>query len=228
MTVRRNKGSISVCCIRNEDSRKGLGSNDESCSLGKNVKPPEFKGDPDPVAAGAWLKEMEKAFNIVQVSDNLKTDYASYFLKNEVNYLWEPTRALEREGHVPWARFTELFLEKYFPDSMQNQMGIEFLELKQADRCVAEYEVKFTEFARFVPDYVHSEAQKARRFQHGLKSEIRSRVVALQLKTYPSIVQAALVIEIDQKLADREKEDKKRKIDNVEETSGQEGSIQKS
>ncbi|KAL8148810.1 hypothetical protein AgCh_005977 [Apium graveolens] len=41
-------------------------------------------------------------------------------------------------------------------------------------------------------------------------------------------VQAALVIEIDQKLAAREKEDKKRKIDDVEEASGPEGSSQKS
>ncbi|KAL8155202.1 hypothetical protein AgCh_000546 [Apium graveolens] len=32
----------------------------------QNVKPPEFKGETDPVTAGAWLKEMEKAFNLVQ------------------------------------------------------------------------------------------------------------------------------------------------------------------
>ena len=107
-------------------------------------------------------------------------------------------------------------------------MEINFLELKQGDRSVAEYEAKFTELARFVPDYVCSEAQKARRFQQGLKPKIRSRVVALQLKTYPFVVQAALVIEFDQKLAAREKEDKKRKIDDMDETLGQEGSSQKS
>ncbi|KAL8134554.1 hypothetical protein AgCh_009537 [Apium graveolens] len=86
-------------------------------------------------------------------------------------------------------------------------MEIEFLELKQ--------------------DYVHSEIQRARRFQQGLKPEIHNGVVVLQLKTYPSIVQAALVIEFDQKLAAREKEDKKRKIDDVEGASSQEGSSQK-
>ncbi|KAL8088724.1 hypothetical protein AgCh_038489 [Apium graveolens] len=159
---------------------------------GKNVNPPEFEGEPNPVTAGAWLKEMEKSFNLVQVSDNFKTDYASYFLRNEVNYWWESTRTLEGEGPVLWARFTELFLEKSFSDCLQSQMEIEFLELKQADRSVAEYEAKFTELARFVPDY------------------------------------AALVIEFDHKLAAREKEDKKRKIDDIEEALGQEGSSQKS
>ncbi|KAL8148694.1 hypothetical protein AgCh_005886 [Apium graveolens] len=68
-------------------------------------------------------------------------------------------------------------------------MEIEFLELKQGERSVAEYEAKFIELARFVPDYAHSEAQKARRFQHGLKPEIWSGVVILQLKTYTSVVQ---------------------------------------
>ncbi|XP_074377219.1 uncharacterized protein LOC141718734 [Apium graveolens] len=54
--------------------------------------------------------------------------------------------------------------------------------------------------------------QKARRFQQGLKPEVCSRVVALQIKTYTSIVQAALVIESDQKLASKERSDKKRKF----------------
>ncbi|XP_074351354.1 uncharacterized protein LOC141690456 [Apium graveolens] len=122
---------------------------------------------------------MEKSFKLIQVSDNLKTDYASYFLKSEANYWWESTKALEGGGPVPWVRSTELFLEKYFLDCVQSQMEIEFLELKQGDRSVAEYEAKFTEFARFAPDYVSSEAPKAKRFQHGLKPEIRSGVVVL-------------------------------------------------
>ncbi|KAL8103706.1 hypothetical protein AgCh_028053 [Apium graveolens] len=78
------------------------------------VKPPEFKGEVDPVAARIWLKEMEKAF------------------------------ALTKQG---------------------------------------------------------------------LKPEIRSGVVALQLKTYTSVVQAALLIESDQKLAAKEQGEKKRKFE---------------
>ena len=127
----------------------------------------------DPVVARNWLKEMEKAFTLTQVSDDLKTDYASYFLKNEANYWWESIRALEREGPVSWTRFTELFLEKYFPDCLRNQLEVEFLELKQGERSVLEYEAKFTELARLVPEYVSTKIQKARRFQQGLKPEIR-------------------------------------------------------
>ena len=51
------------------------------------AKPPEFKGSADPVEAKAWLKEMEKAFTLIEVTGEKKTEYASYFLKNEASYL---------------------------------------------------------------------------------------------------------------------------------------------
>ncbi|KAL8100391.1 hypothetical protein AgCh_032593 [Apium graveolens] len=114
---------------------------------------------------------MEKAFTLIQVSDDSKSDYASYFLKGEASFWWESACALEEEGPVSWARFTELFLEKYFPDYLQSQLEIEFLELKQGERSVAEYEAKFTELARLAPGYVNTEIQKARRFQQGLKQK---------------------------------------------------------
>ncbi|XP_074323535.1 uncharacterized protein LOC141660449 [Apium graveolens] len=75
---------------------------------------------------------------------------------------------------------------------MRNKIEIEFLELKQGDRSVDEYDANFIELARFAQDYVNSEAQKAKRFQLGLKPEIQSGVVILQLKTYTSVVQASM------------------------------------
>ncbi|KAK1393845.1 hypothetical protein POM88_012901 [Heracleum sosnowskyi] len=50
------------------------------------AKPPEFKGSVDPVEANVWLKEMEKAFTLIEVTGEKKTEYASYFLKNEASY----------------------------------------------------------------------------------------------------------------------------------------------
>ncbi|KAL8147759.1 hypothetical protein AgCh_005176 [Apium graveolens] len=154
------------------------------------VKPPKFKVEVDPVAARIWLKEMEKAFALTKVSEDLKTDCASYFLKNDLNYWWESKQALEGEGPVPWARFTELFLEKYFSDCLQSQMEMEFLELKQGDMRVTEYEAKFTELARIAPEYAalviesdqrlaaKEQGEKKRKFESGptrSKSGITSR-----------------------------------------------------
>ncbi|XP_074374467.1 uncharacterized protein LOC141714870 [Apium graveolens] len=204
-----------------------VSSSSEIIVSDQSVKPPEFKGEVDPVAARIWLKEMEKSFTLTQVSDNLKSDYASYFLKGEANYWREFTRVLEGEGLVSWTRFTELFLEKYFPDCLQNQLVVECLELKQGEKNVAKYDVKFTELARLVHVYVSTEAQKAKRFHQGLNLEISSEVVTLQLKTYPSVVQAALVIKSDQKLDAKEKGDKKIKSEGATDEMDQGGSIRR-
>ncbi|KAL8123838.1 hypothetical protein AgCh_011729 [Apium graveolens] len=118
-------------------------------------------------------------------------------------------------------------LRKVLPDCLHNHLEVEFLELKQGEKSVSEYKAKFTELARLAPGYVSTEIQKTRRFQQGLKPEIRSGVVALQLKMYISVVPAALVIESDQKLAVKEKGDKKRKSENVTDKADQEESIQK-
>ena len=179
------------------------------------VKPPEFKGSADPIEARAWLKEIEKAFALVKVGEDQKTEFASYYPKNEANYWGESMKALKGEEVIAWTRFTELFMEKYFPEYMQSMMELEFSELKQEEKSVAEYEARFVELARFVPSYVDSDIKKAKRFQHGLKPEIPSGVVVLQLKTYAAIIQTTMIIEGEQKLTQKEKDSRKRKVDSA-------------
>ncbi|KAL8115167.1 hypothetical protein AgCh_021844 [Apium graveolens] len=81
----------------------------------QDVNPPEFKGSVDLVEANAWLKEIEKAFDLVGAGVGQKTKFSSYFLKGEANYWWESKRAFEGGDFMTWERFIELFLEKYFP-----------------------------------------------------------------------------------------------------------------
>ena len=88
----------------------------------------------------------------MKVGEDQKTDFASYLLKGEASYWWESKKALEGEDVIAWHRFKELFLEKHFPRYVKNQMQIKFLELKQGNMSVIEYEAKFTELARFVPE----------------------------------------------------------------------------
>ncbi|XP_074355924.1 uncharacterized protein LOC141695587 [Apium graveolens] len=155
------------------------------------MKPPEFCGIQDPVEAQSWLKEMEKAFTLAVVREEMKVDYASYFLKGEANYWWESTRALEEE---------------------ETQMELKFFELKQEGMTVGEYEKKFTELARFVGDYVDTDEKRAKSFQQGLKPWLQSRVAAFELATYAEVVQKTMVIEGESDQNSKEKESKKRKF----------------
>ena len=47
-------------------------------------------------------------------------------------------------------------------------MKIKVKELKQETMTVTEYEAKFSELSRFVPEFVNTEEKKASRFQPGL------------------------------------------------------------
>ncbi|KAL8125433.1 hypothetical protein AgCh_012937 [Apium graveolens] len=110
------------------------------------VNPPEFKGSLDPIEANVWLKEIEKSFSLVKVKEEQKVEFASYYLKNEATYWWETVKTLEGTYAITWERFKELFLEKYFPQFVQDQMKLKFLELKQGSMSVADYERKVAIF----------------------------------------------------------------------------------
>ena len=125
------------------------------------MNPREFKGSADPIDAKIWSNEMEMFFALVKARDNQTTESASYFLKHETYYWWESVYAMEGKREVSWDRFKEL-LEKYFPHYMQDQMEIIFLERKQGNGTVEEYEAKFTELARLVRAYVSTQRQKGK------------------------------------------------------------------
>ena len=180
----------------------------------KSLKPPEFHGTTDPVEARAWLKEMEKSFEILSITENQKTVFSVYLMKGEANHWWESKKNLEGTGVVTWERFSLLFLEKYFPKYIETQMEVKFLELKQGNMTVAEYEAKFSELSRFVPEFVDTEEKRARRFQLGLKQWIQNKVAILELTNYATLVQKASIAEAGSDQSHKEREDKKRKMGN--------------
>ncbi|XP_074367617.1 uncharacterized protein LOC141708038 [Apium graveolens] len=158
------------------------------------------------------IKEIENSFTLTEVGENKKTKYASFYLKDEANFWWESTKTLEGDGVIMWQRLTELFLEKYLPQYLQDQLEVTFLELKQEGMTVAIYEAKFSELARSVLEYVDTERKKAKRFQQGLKACIRRHVAVFELQTYAAVVQKAIIIEGDSEVSKRENHNKKRKF----------------
>ena len=78
-------------------------------------------------------------------------------------------------------------------------MEIKFLDLKQDDMSVAEYATKFNKLARFAPHQVDTGARRAKRFDQGLKPWAYSKVVVLQINTFPTLLKEAIVAEEEMK-----------------------------
>jgi hypothetical protein len=102
-------------------------------------------------------------------------------------------------------------------------MEIKFLELKQGNMTVAEYEAKFTELSRFVPEYVNTEIKKIRRFQQGLKQWIQNKVALLEITDYATLVQKVTIVEKGSDQMQKQNAGRKRKFDNRGGGSGSTG-----
>ncbi|CAA3026430.1 uncharacterized protein LOC111385529 [Olea europaea subsp. europaea] len=60
-----------------------------------------------------------------------------------------------------------------------------------------DYEQKFEELSRFAPHLVDAEERLARRFERGLRTDIRKAVVVFQLGTYQRVLEKAQVYAFD-------------------------------
>jgi hypothetical protein len=99
-----------------------------------------FKGRYDPDGAQTWMQVMDQ-----------KVRLATHMLAEEAEYWWTNAKGrLEAGGEaMTWARFKTEFLRKYFPEDLRTKKEVEFFNLKQENRSVAEYADKFEELSRF-------------------------------------------------------------------------------
>ena len=63
---------------------------------------------------------------------------------------------------------------------------------------IDQYEAEFARLSKFAPRMVEDPTDKARRFRDGLKPDLRSQMISLNLKGYHEIYERAQAIERDQ------------------------------
>ncbi|GKV43664.1 hypothetical protein SLEP1_g50928 [Rubroshorea leprosula] len=96
-------------------------------------------------------------------------------------------------------------------EAMLERKELEFMNLKQDDMTVDEYQAKFSSLMKFAPHLVNDEVRKVRKFQRGLKASIRNKVVPQMLKTYDEVLPTAQIIEQDMEEQRMETHDSKGK-----------------
>ena len=89
------------------------------------------------------------------------------------------------------------FTEKYIPETARDKMASEFLKLRQSQMNVSQYDQRFTQLSMYADVLVKSEVERTKWFVKGLKSEIRGRLIPLQLRNYLQAVKKALEVEMN-------------------------------
>ena len=146
--------------------------------------------------ADHWFMQVEKVLEAMEItSDTTRIRLVAFQLEGEAQVWWKWEKTSRDLEAMTLIEFHDLFMGKYFPDTMRHAKAQKFLELKQGTMNVMEYVARFTELARFADEYVTTDMAKVKRFENGLKLSIQGRIVGLRLQDMDSMVGTTLTIE---------------------------------
>jgi len=150
-----------------------------------------YRGEEDAEVAGHWLRKVERVINHMQVPEELRVDYMTQLLVESAQS-WCETIRERRSGEVlRWRDFHEEFEERYYSWEHRREKEHEFLDLRQGDLIVLEYERRFQDLAGFASTYLPIERHRVERFRDGLTWELRMILIAIQFESVRELVRVA-------------------------------------
>ncbi|XP_017410344.1 uncharacterized protein LOC108322685 [Vigna angularis] len=168
--------------------------------------PAKFNGKCLPDEADQWLRDMEKIYNAKRCPDDNRLAFTEYLLTGEASHWWASVKTILTDAHAPitWEVFRNKFYEEYFPDSVRYAKEVEFLQLVQGGKSVSEYTSTFKHLLRFNTVAANEEWQ-CRKFENGLRSDLKVLISSHCIKSFPSMVERAKVLEKNMAEVERQK-----------------------
>lgn len=95
-----------------------------------STRTPQLNGKKVSDKAKEWLREMEKAFRIVEVSELLLVRFETYMLIGDAKNWWRTLLEIKYSAEEStWNEFVQQFLQAYTPEVVKERKLQEFLEL---------------------------------------------------------------------------------------------------
>jgi len=79
------------------------------------------------------------------------------------------------------------------PGEHRRKKEQEFLDFRQGDLTILEYERRFQDLAAFASTYLPTERHRVERFRDGLRRELRMILIAIQFQSVRELVRATRV-----------------------------------
>ena len=99
---------------------------------------------------------------------------------------------------LTWEFFVQEFRAKYVKDMYRESKWKQFLNMKQTNLFVAEYEKEFSHLSKYAQETILTEAFRCKQFENGLHDSIKrylAPVTSLQQVNFYQLVQAAMKVE---------------------------------
>ncbi|EOY03326.1 DNA/RNA polymerases superfamily protein [Theobroma cacao] len=163
------------------------------------LKPPTFSGSDASEKPQVFLDKMEKICKALGCSSVRSVELAAFQLE-DVAQEWYSSLCRGRPTNatpLAWSEFSVAFLDRFLPLSVRNARAREFETLVQtSSMTVSEYDIKFTQLARYAPYLVSTEEMKIQRFVDGLVEPLFRAVASRDFTTYSTAVDRAQRIEM--------------------------------
>ncbi|XP_057791063.1 uncharacterized protein LOC131008187 [Salvia miltiorrhiza] len=132
-------------------------------------------------------------------SEEVSVDDVESRLKGSADFWWEAkqkTMTPEQMAALTWEQFKIALYEKYVPRSYRKKKEMEFVNLRQGNKIVAEYDRLFCDLARYAPYRVDTDEKISELFCSGLKQEIRVVLASQSALSYAEALNRALDMEL--------------------------------
>ncbi|KAL5775879.1 hypothetical protein ACOSP7_013436 [Xanthoceras sorbifolium] len=116
-------------------------------------------------------------------------------LQEDAYHWWTAITRTMRPAERTWEFFQREFRKKYVGRIYIENMKRDFVNLKQRQMSVTEYEREFNRLSKYASDMVLTEESRCRRFEDGLNNYIRLQVAVLEIVDFTRLVSAALIVE---------------------------------
>ncbi|XP_027912338.1 uncharacterized protein LOC114171654 [Vigna unguiculata] len=158
--------------------------------------PSRFDGKTSPDEADQWMRDMERIYDAKRCPTENRLAYTEYLLAGEAVHWWSSMKMMLEDSQDPisWELFKKKFYAEYFPDSVRYAKEVEFLQLMQGNMSVSEYAEKFKHLGRF-HTLKMAEDWQCRKFENGLRGDLKLMVAPLSIKEFPALVEKAQVME---------------------------------
>ncbi|XP_065853186.1 uncharacterized protein [Euphorbia lathyris] len=151
-----------------------------------------FKGTLDPEEAEVWLIKVEDVLNSMNCPLESRVRYTVTLLAGDALIWWKAVMRGRDDQAVTWEDFRNLFNDKYCSQEYRDEKQMEFMNLKQNEMSIAEYENRFAALSRYAP--LMTEDERCRRFERGLTPRIKA-CVANCVKNYRILHETAAKLE---------------------------------
>ncbi|XP_017647807.1 uncharacterized protein LOC108487997 [Gossypium arboreum] len=116
-------------------------------------------------------------------------------LKEEACNWWETVEAVVPTEKLTWEFFQNELKKKYVRKRYLDKKKREFLDLRQGNRTVAEYEREFVYLSKYAWDIVSIEKEMCIKFKEGLNDKIRMMVGGLEIREFVALSDRAQKME---------------------------------